>query len=230
MVKASAGGGGMGMSVAADEDALRTEFEKVQGFAGRMFGDAVGPARALLPAGAPRRGADPRARRRPGRRPGGAGLLGAAPQPEARRGVAVARRRTRAADGHGGRGGQGRRGRRLPQRRHGRVPAGHRDRRVRLPRDEHPAAGRAPRHRDGLRHRPRRAAAADRGQLARHASTRTPWRRRVTRSSCGSTPRTRSASCPDPARSASGRSRPAPGSASTPATPPARPSRRTTTR
>ena len=40
MVKASAGGGGMGMSVAADADGLRVEFEKVQGFAARMFGDA----------------------------------------------------------------------------------------------------------------------------------------------------------------------------------------------
>lgn len=40
MVKASAGGGGMGMSVAADEAGLRVEFEKVQGFAARMFGDA----------------------------------------------------------------------------------------------------------------------------------------------------------------------------------------------
>ncbi|MDP9416611.1 MAG: biotin carboxylase [Actinomycetota bacterium] len=39
MVKASAGGGGMGMSVAGDEDALRAEFEKVRGFAERMFGD-----------------------------------------------------------------------------------------------------------------------------------------------------------------------------------------------
>ncbi len=40
MVKASAGGGGMGMAVAGDEAALRTEFEKVRGFAERMFGDA----------------------------------------------------------------------------------------------------------------------------------------------------------------------------------------------
>ncbi len=39
MVKASAGGGGMGMSVAGDEAALRVEFEKVRGFAERMFGD-----------------------------------------------------------------------------------------------------------------------------------------------------------------------------------------------
>jgi acetyl-CoA carboxylase, biotin carboxylase subunit len=39
MVKAAAGGGGMGMASAADEAALRTEFEKVRGFAERMFGD-----------------------------------------------------------------------------------------------------------------------------------------------------------------------------------------------
>jgi acetyl-CoA carboxylase biotin carboxylase subunit len=39
MVKAAAGGGGMGMAVAVDEAALRTEHEKVRGFAERMFGD-----------------------------------------------------------------------------------------------------------------------------------------------------------------------------------------------
>jgi acetyl-CoA carboxylase biotin carboxylase subunit len=39
MVKAAAGGGGMGMASAADEAALRTEFEKVRTFAERMFGD-----------------------------------------------------------------------------------------------------------------------------------------------------------------------------------------------
>ena len=39
MVKAAAGGGGMGMAACADEAALRTEFEKVHAFAGRMFGD-----------------------------------------------------------------------------------------------------------------------------------------------------------------------------------------------
>ncbi len=39
MVKAAAGGGGMGMAAAADVDALRTEFDKVRGFAERMFGD-----------------------------------------------------------------------------------------------------------------------------------------------------------------------------------------------
>jgi acetyl-CoA carboxylase biotin carboxylase subunit len=39
MVKAAAGGGGMGMASAADEAALRTEFDKVRTFAERMFGD-----------------------------------------------------------------------------------------------------------------------------------------------------------------------------------------------
>jgi len=39
MVKAAAGGGGMGMAAAHDEAALRAEFEKVRGFAERMFGD-----------------------------------------------------------------------------------------------------------------------------------------------------------------------------------------------
>src|SRR3712207_48895 len=39
MVKAAAGGGGMGMAVANDEAGLRTEYEKGRGFAERMFGD-----------------------------------------------------------------------------------------------------------------------------------------------------------------------------------------------
>jgi len=39
MVKAAAGGGGMGMAPAADEDTLRTEYGKVTAFAERMFGD-----------------------------------------------------------------------------------------------------------------------------------------------------------------------------------------------
>ena len=39
MVKAAAGGGGMGMAVAGDEATLRTEYDKVRGFAERMFGD-----------------------------------------------------------------------------------------------------------------------------------------------------------------------------------------------
>ncbi|GGM50638.1 acetyl/propionyl/methylcrotonyl-CoA carboxylase subunit alpha [Dactylosporangium sucinum] len=39
MVKAAAGGGGMGMAVASDDAGLRVEYDKVRGFAERMFGD-----------------------------------------------------------------------------------------------------------------------------------------------------------------------------------------------
>ncbi|MFS8479793.1 MAG: biotin carboxylase N-terminal domain-containing protein [Micromonosporaceae bacterium] len=39
MVKAAAGGGGMGLASAADPDQLRQEYEKVRGFATRLFGD-----------------------------------------------------------------------------------------------------------------------------------------------------------------------------------------------
>ena len=46
MAKAAAGGGGMGMAVAADEASLRTEFEKVRAFAERMCGDHDGPHRS----------------------------------------------------------------------------------------------------------------------------------------------------------------------------------------
>ncbi len=40
MIKAAAGGGGMGMAVAGDEAALAAQYETVTAFAGRMFGDA----------------------------------------------------------------------------------------------------------------------------------------------------------------------------------------------
>jgi len=39
MVKAAAGGGGMGMAAAGDEATLRSEYDKVHAFAERMFGD-----------------------------------------------------------------------------------------------------------------------------------------------------------------------------------------------
>lgn len=40
MIKASAGGGGMGMAVVETPEALHAEYEKVTAFAGRLFGDA----------------------------------------------------------------------------------------------------------------------------------------------------------------------------------------------
>ena len=41
MVKSSAGGGGMGMVIARDEDELRSQFEQAQTRAGRLFGDST---------------------------------------------------------------------------------------------------------------------------------------------------------------------------------------------
>ena len=90
-------------------------------------------------------------------------------------------------------------GLRLRQRRHGRVPAGRRGP-VLLHRDEHAAAGRAPGVRAAHGHRHRLLAAAHR---RRRAAAGRPGSRRcaATRSSFGSTARTRAAdSCRRPAR------------------------------
>ena len=219
------------MAVAADEAALRAEYDKVRGVRRADVRRRLGADRAVLPPGTPRRGADPRPGRRPGGRARRAGVLGAAPQPEAGRGVAVPGGHARAARAAAGRGASG------PARRSATAtPAPssacstRRTRRVLLPGDEHPAAGGAPGHRAGLRHRPGRGAAAGRRRRWRRPSTRTRWPRAGTPSSCGSTPRTRSGSCPAPARSRPGSSRPARGSGSTPATPPAPRSPRSTTR
>ena len=91
MVKAAAGGGGMGMAVGRRRGRrCATEYEKVRGFAERMFGDGSVLIERYFPSRAPHRGADPRPGRRPGRRARRARVLGAAAQPEAGRGVAVA--------------------------------------------------------------------------------------------------------------------------------------------
>ena len=92
MVKAAAGGGGMGMASPHDEDELRARVREGPRLRRAHSSATPRPARALLPARAPRRGADPRPGRRPRGRPWRARLLGAAPEPEGRRGVAVARR------------------------------------------------------------------------------------------------------------------------------------------
>ena len=108
-----------------------------------------------------------------------------------------------------------------------------------LPRDEHPAAGRASGHRVHHRARPRGTAARSRGR--RRGSTPNPRRRTATRSRCGSTPRTRPrtgsrsrARCPvsrSPAWPPSSNSAPPPrASASTPGWRTGRLSASTTTR
>ena len=98
-------------------------------------------------------------------------LLGPAPPPEAHRGEPGTGVPRRDPPGHGRGRGQGRQGVRLLQRRHRRVPVP--GRRVLLPRDEHPPPGRAPRHRDGVGHRPRRRADPRRRRASRCRSPRT---------------------------------------------------------
>ena len=135
-------------------------------------------------------------------------LLHAAPAPEGAGGGARPDDQRRAARGDHVVGRRAGRAVRLHRRRHGRVPARQRDRRVLLPRDEHPPPGRAPGHRGGrpgptaaASGRPRRAPAARRDRRAAAASPRTPSRSRATRSRPASTPRTPStASCPQAGR------------------------------
>ena len=134
-----------------------------------------GAARVRLRRGVPgapghrrpaRRG--PGHRRRAGHRVGAgrARLLGAAAQPEGHRGVRLPGPGAGADRRAEGVRRAARRRRRLPRRLHRRVPLPPRREAVRLPRGQHPAAGRAPDHRDHHRHRPGPAAAARGGRRA----------------------------------------------------------------
>ena len=148
---------------------------------------------------APHRDPDPRRRPRrrdPSRR---ARLLAAAPSPEG-----LGRRPL--AGALGGRARQDRRdlrqgdaGHEISRRRHHRIPV--RGRRVLFHRDEHPHPGRASRHREHHRYRPR--AGADphrrRRRAAREAGRES--RSSATPSNAASTPRTRRPSVLRPARS-----------------------------
>ena len=177
----------------------------------------------------PRRGAADR--RQPRHRLGArrARLLDPAPQPEGHRGVVlpVAERRAgRRAEGVGGaarpRGGVRRRGDR-------RVPLPPRRADLRLPRGQHPPAGRALDHRADHRRRPGQGAAAWWRRAAGSRGRSRP--RSATRSRPGSTPRTPTAtSRRRPATSSTSTCRRARASASTPASPRATPSRPTSTR
>ena len=179
LIKASAGGGGRGHAGRARprRPAGRDRHGPRRGGVRVRRPDRL--LRALRRGGPAPRGAG--ARRRPRHRlvAGGAGVLAAAPAPEGGRGDAVpdggrrpARRALRRRRGR-------REGDRLRRRRHRRVPArgrnGHWPLRLLVPRDQHPAAGRAPGHR--VRHRPgpgRRAAADRRGGAAAQPSRRSP--------------------------------------------------------
>ena len=115
MIKAAAGGGGIGMSAAAGPEQLRAGFETARSRAERFF---ASPAILLERFLAAARHVEVQILgpgRRHGRRARRAGLLGAAPPPEGGGGDAVARRAPGAARADAGRGGAGRRGGRLPR-------------------------------------------------------------------------------------------------------------------
>ena len=150
-----------------------------------------GLRRAVRRARPPRRGAG---RRRPPRRARArrARLLDPAPAPEGRRGGARARPRRRDP-----RARCTRRRAQPPRRSATSAPARSSSsydaatEPVLLPRDEHPAPGRAPGHRAASRRRPRRAADRGRRGAAAADATRVGASRTATRSRCGCTPRTR---------------------------------------
>ena len=154
MVKAAAGGGGIGMGVAASQADLRAAFETARSRAERFFGSPeilleryissarhvevqiLGLADGTVLALGER---DCSVQRRHQK------VAEETPSP----GVSAASARADAGRRRPGRGGGG-----IPGRGDGRMPGGHRYWLVHVPGDEHPAAGRAPGDRAGHRHQP----------------------------------------------------------------------------
>ena len=195
MVKATAGGGGRGIRLVDRPEELAAAFEsaRAEGAEGVRRPHRLHGARGRATPATSRCRSSPTPRHRLGARR--ARLQRAAAQPEGDRGVALRRPRRRA-----GRELLRAAAVRLAARRATPTPAPSssctsRESGVRLPRGQHPAAGRAPGHRADHRSRPRQAAAARRRRAA-------GWRtspaaaRSATPSRPGSTPRTPSAASP----------------------------------
>ena len=196
MLKATAGGGGRGIRMVASAGDLTDAYERTSQEALRAFGSGVVFLERLV-TGARHVEVQVIADGQ-----GTAWALGVRDCSVQRRNQKIieesaspvlSRRAGRRAEGVGR---AARAGRGLPRRLHRRVPLPPRGEAVRLPRGEHPAAGRAPDHRDHHRHRPGAAAAARRRgrQAGRRRSRRSPG----TPSRRGSTPRTRTATSPPP--------------------------------
>ena len=108
MVKAAAGGGGIGMTAAANPAELRAGFETARSRAERFFGNPAILLERYIEPGPPRRDTDSRAERRERDRARRAGLLRAAAASESRRGDALARDHARVAGPDAGRRRPGR--------------------------------------------------------------------------------------------------------------------------
>ena len=156
MIKASAGGGGKGMRIAYNAKETEEGFALARSEAKSSFGDDRVFIEKFIEN--PRHieiqvlGRQARQRHPPGR----ARMLDPAPQPEGRRGGALAAARRQDAQGDGRAGGRAGQGRGLRQRRH-RGVRGRAGQELLLPGDEHAAAGGASGDRAGDRHRPGRA-------------------------------------------------------------------------
>ena len=188
LVKASAGGGGRGMRVVRTLDRLEAEIEAARAEAASAFGDGTVFVEPYVEAGrhvevqvmADASGAralgtrDCSVQRRHQK------VVEEAPAPglPAATEEAMCAAAESLAERH-----------RLPRRGHGRVPLRPGSRPLLLPRDEHPAPGRAPGHRAGDRRRPRRGAGRGRGGPSSRRSR--GGHAAGTRSRSGSTPRTR---------------------------------------
>ena len=127
LLKPSEGGGGIGMKTVRDEASLASAIAQARreahGRVRRRHALRRAARRETAPHRVPDPGRSPRQRRSPLR----ARVLDSAPPPESDRGDAVHGADAGAAAANGRRGGRGRTRSRLPQRRHGGVPArGHR--------------------------------------------------------------------------------------------------------
>ncbi len=197
MIKAVAGGGGRGMRRVARAEDFDAAVNAARSEAEHAFGDGRLMLERAIDERAPHRGAGVRGQARQCPASRRARLLGAAPAPEADRGVALPGGRCGTAREAWRRRGRAGAGCELRRRRHGRVPA-RRRRPVLFHGNEHAAAGRASGDRSGHRRRSGRMAASRRDGRAVHAGSSPISGFAATPSRRGCAPRIRGISCRSP--------------------------------